>query len=243
MVINYIVFCICLCVVNLIQGITGFGAIVLALPVLIFFFPLKVLIPSLVAVNLVQSLYFSIRERKHLKPGPTKAIVFLSLAGLPVGYAIYKYLPAEELKLALGVFVVIVAVYNLAGMEIKRQVPLAYYHFLNFLGGIAQGALACGGPFLVIYAAKVLPNKSAFRASLSVAWASLNIVLCLAYTVNGVWSMEMVPLIGFAFPCIIFGTVLGILLHSKIAEKPFKQLVFIILFISGLVLLRPLLHI
>jgi len=238
--VNYVVFCLVLCVVNLIQGVTGFGAVVLALPVLIYFFPLKTLIPALVAVNLMQTAYFAFTQRKHIHPGHTKSIVFLSLAGLPVGYAIYRYVPSEGLKVALGVFVVLVAVWNLAGIDIGRRVPRPAYHALNFMGGVTQGALASGGPFLVIYAARMLKDKSAFRASLSVVWTVLNALLCIFYTATRSWNADMIPLIGLAFPCLVLGTVLGLILHERIPQKPFRTMVFSILLISGIILLRPL---
>jgi len=50
----------------------------------------------------------------------------------------------------------------------------------------------------------------------------------------------MLPLMGFAIPCIIFGTALGIVLHDRIPQKPFRTLIFSLLLVSGLILIRPL---
>ena len=240
MIIQYTVFVAVLLLTHLIQGITGFGAVALALPVLVYFFPLKTLIPALVFVNLLQAAWFATTERKHIHPEHFRSIMLLSLAGLPVGYAVYRYLPTDQLKIALGVFVIVVAVWNLSGITLKRSVPLAYYHLLNFLGGIAQGSLASGGPFLVIYAARMLKDKSEFRATLMLVWTVLNILLCITYTASQSWTADMIPLIGLAIPCIIIGTVAGIYLHDRIPQKPFRTLVFSILLICGFVLLRTL---
>ena len=127
---GYTVYCLVLLLSHLVQGITGFGGIVLALPVLVYFFPVKTLIPALVVVNLVQTMWFTVSERRHIQPGHAKSIVFLSLAGLPFGYAAYRFLPSEQLKVGLGIFVIIVAVWNLNGLTLKRRAPLFYYHFL-----------------------------------------------------------------------------------------------------------------
>jgi uncharacterized protein len=237
------VLALSLCVTHLVQGITGFGSIVLALPVLTFFYELDVLIPALIFINLLQAIWFAVTQRKFINWPHAKKLIVYSGVGLPIGYAVYKYLPAEQLKIALGVFVVIVAVWNLSGIAEKKDMPKPFYLFLIFLGGIAQSALACGGPFLVIYAAKMLPDKSEFRATLNVLWIILNALLCITYTINGEWKMEMVPIIAVGLPCVVFGTIVGIYAHEKIPQRPFSLSVFIILLISGLILLRPLLGI
>jgi len=238
---NYAVFCLVLCLTHLVQGITGFGAVVLALPVLVYFFPLKTLIPALIVVNLLQALWFAVTEREHIHRRHALSIGLLSLAGLPLGWAVYQYLPADQLKLALGVFVVVVAVYNLAGIKSPVPVPQRLYHLLNFLGGVTQGALASGGPFLVIYAARMLEHKSAFRATLSVVWTLLNFTLCVTYALSGSFQTDQVPLLALALPCVAFGTVLGNALHRRMPMKPFRTLIFLVLLFSGLILLRPLL--
>ncbi len=236
----YVVLVVALCCSHLVQGITGFGAVVLALPLLTFFFPLKVLVPALVAVNFLQAGWFAVTERRHIARREALSLVLLSLAGLPLGWAVYQWLPAESLKLALGAVVTAVAVWNLLGLRLKRPLPGAVYHALNFAGGFTQGALVCGGPFLVIYAARMVPEKSAFRATLSVAWLVLNLVLLIVYTATGAWQREMAPIIGAAIPTVAFGTVLGILFHDRIPQRPFRLMVFAILLVSGLVLLKPL---
>jgi len=226
---------------HLVQAVTGFGAVVLALPILVYFFPLETLVPALVAVNLIQAGYFALRERRQIHRRHAVSLLSLSLLGLPLGYSIYRYLPETQLKIGLGFIAMAVASWNLAGLKMSRPLPPPFYHGLNFLGGIAQGALASGGPFLVIYAAKNLPDKSAFRATLSLAWTVLNLILCLSYTAAGSWKMDMVPVIAVALPVIALATWLGLRLHERIPHKPFRVGVFILLFLSGLFLLRPLL--
>jgi len=140
----------------------------------------------------------------------------------------------------MGVVVTAVALWNLFGLKLSRPLPLVLYHAINFAGGFAQGSLVCGGPFLVIYAARMVPEKSEFRATLSVAWLVLNLVLLVVYTATGAWQREMAPIIGAALPTVVFGTVLGIRLHDRIPQQPFRLMIFAVLLVSGLVLLRPL---
>jgi len=232
----YVVLVVMVLFAHFVKGVTGFGGVVLALPVLALLFPLKVLIPALVVVNLLQSGWFAVSERRYVDVRAAASIVILAVLGLPLGYALFRYLPSGQLKIGLGIVVVSVALWNLLGLRLPWEIPRGWYRLLNLAGGFIHGALASGGPFLVIYAARMVPEKSAFRATLSVAWVVLNSVLCMSYTVSGVWDREVGVYIAIAFPCVALGTVLGIVAHDRIPQRPFETLVFVLLLVSGLTL-------
>jgi uncharacterized membrane protein YfcA len=237
---SWIAFCLVFVLAHLVQGVTGFGAVVLTLSVLAFLFPVKLLVPLLVVVSLVQVAWFAWVGRRHIHWGHARIILCLSLVGLPLGYLVYRFLPSGVLKIALGVFVVLVAGANLSGVRIKIGIPRFCYYLLNLLGGFFQGALAAGGPLLIIYTARMIEDKAAFRATLSIVWIVLNSILCLVYVATGGFGERMLPLIGLGIACMVLGTVLGMFVHARIPRKPFRILVFLLLLLSGLALLLPL---
>ncbi len=236
--ISLVAYALIMFVAHLVQGVTGFGAMLLALPLLTFFFPVKEIIPAQVVVNLMQPLWYAGSQRRHIQFGHFRSAITLGLMGLPLGYAIYKYVPANELKITIGAFVVLVAVWNLSGLAPRVRAPMPVYHLLNFLGGAAQGSMTLGGPFFVIYAARMLEDKSQFRAGLSLIWTVLNGILVATHIIAGNLTGAMLPLILLAVPGVILGTAAGSSLHDRIAQEPFRKLVFVLLIISGLVLLR-----
>jgi uncharacterized membrane protein YfcA len=237
---TWVVFCLTFVLANLVQGVTGFGSVVLTISVLAFFFPVKQLVPLLVAISLVPMIWFALVGRRNIQWVHVRIILLLSLAGLPLGYLVYQYLPAGVLKIALGVFVVLVAVANLAGLRIRVKIPELSYYLLNLLGGIFHGALAAGGPLLIIYTARSVEDKAAFRATLSIVWVVLNSILCITYLATGGFSDTMLPALGVGVACMLLGTALGMLAHARMPEKPFRIVVFVLLLISGVALLLPL---
>lgn len=242
---DYLVFFLVLTFTHFVRGVTGMGGVVLALPVLSFFFPLSVLVPSLVAVGFLQSLWVAWFKRRDIDPAHAKAILALALAGLPFGYLLYQRLPEEELKFLLGAIVALVAVWNLVRLrreEAEAPAPRAVYYALNFMGGLVHGALASGGPFIVIYTARMLRDKSAFRATLMLVWTVLDLALMAGYTFHHSWNRNMVPLMALALPTIVIGTALGEYCHRRIPQKPFRLIIYLILLLSGLALLKPLLQ-
>lgn len=236
----WVVFCVVFVLAHLVQGVTGFGAVVLTISVLAFLFPVKLLVPVLVVVSLAQVIWFAFVGRRQIHWGHARIILLLAFAGLPLGYLVYRFLPAGFLKIVLGVFVVLVAAANLFGLRIKVGIPRFCYYGLNVLGGVFQGALATGGPLLIIYAARMLEDKAAFRATLALVWIVLDSILCVTYLATGVFSRPMLPMIGLGTGCMVLGTVLGMLVHARIPQKPFRVLVFVLLLMSGVALLVPL---
>jgi uncharacterized membrane protein YfcA len=237
---SWIVFGLVVVLAHLLQSITGFGAVVLTLSVLAFLFPVKFLVPVLVSVSLIQVVWFAVAGRRSIRWGHAKIILFFSLVGLPLGYLVFRFLPAGVLKIAVGAFVVLVAVANLTGMRINIRIPRLCYYLLNLLGGFFQGALGAGGPLLIIYAGLTIEDKAAFRATLAIVWIALNSILCTIYLATGGFTESMLPLVGLGIACMVLGTVLGMRVHARIPQKPFRMLVYMILLISGLALLLPL---
>lgn len=236
----YLALCLILLGANIVQTVTGFGVMVLAIPALSFIFPLKILIPALVAANLGLAIYYALAERRHIDKKAFRAIAGLCLLGLPFGYLLFDHLPADTLKILLGLFVVVTAVWKLSGREPRKETPLILYYILVVVGGFVQGALACGGPFLVIYAARVVPDKTVFRATLMAVWVVIGSLLCAGYTISGAWRTEMLPIMALAVPCMSLAVVIGNRIHDRIPMRPFKIAVHVLLLLSGLLLLKPL---
>jgi uncharacterized membrane protein YfcA len=212
---SWVVFCLVFVLAHLVQGVTGFGAVVLTISVLAFLFPVKLLVPVLVAVSLVQVTWFAFVGRRRIHWAHARIVLLLA-------------------------FAVLVAVANLTGLRVRVGIPRFCYYGLNVVGGIFQGALATGGPLLIIYAARMIEDKAAFRATLALVWIVLDSILCVTYLSTGVFSKPMLPMIGLGIACMALGTVLGMLVHARMPQKPFRILVFVLLLISGVALLVPL---
>ena len=72
---------------------------------------------------------------------------------------------------------------------------------LLFCGGIIQGAFGTGGPFVVIYSSKALPDKKVFRVTLSLLWLSMNSIRLLKWGICGeLWNRELGNALLWGFP-------------------------------------------
>ena len=69
-------------------------------------------------------------------------------------------------------------------------------------------------------------------------WLSLNSLLTVVFLVDGT-LLPAVPKIGVLVPVVIAAMLLGEWLHHRVNEERFRQAVFVVLWITGLILMRP----
>jgi len=235
-------------ITHCLEGITGFGCTVLALPFIIMLLGIKTAVPVLVILAWILAAYIIIRSWRHIRWQELLFIIIHVGIGLPVGMMIFDYLPARGLKAILALFMVAVGLHGLyktlktrqhiiAGSQSNTPTKSLIMRGVLFLGGIIHGAFGTGGPFVVIYASKALTDKTLFRVTLCLLWFTLNTVLIIQWLISGlIWEADIMRYTGWALPFLIGGMLLGDYLHHKVNEYYFKIMVYIILFGSGFVM-------
>jgi uncharacterized membrane protein YfcA len=231
---------------HLLEGITGFGCTVIALPFITMLLGIKMAVPLLCFLGMVLTIYVIIRDYKKIDYKEFSFIVLHAIIGLPIGIILFSKLSPIYLSLILAVFMIGVGVNGTiktlkaksATNENKSPKKNLLMRALLFAGGVVQGAFGTGGPFVVIYASTALQNKALFRVTLSSLWLSLNLIRIAQWTIQGtVYTPKLVKLFLLALPFVLAGTVAGDYLHHKVNEYYFRLSVYCVLVIAGVVML------
>lgn len=234
---NIILFGIIILVTHFIEGITGFGCTVLALPFCSMLVGLKTAVPSLVILTLLMSIYIVVISYKKIIWKVYFKIIFFVIIGLPLGMYFFSILPENILKKILAIFMILV---SLRGLYISfknspiKKVNNFILDLSLFLGGCIHGAFGSGGPLIVIFATRALSDKSSFRATLSMVWLTLNSIIVYKYFLNNTINNNIANIVLYSIPFLIVGAVLGNIAHNKIKDKHFTKIVYSVLFISGI---------
>ena len=224
------------------EGITGFGCTVIALPFAAPLLGVKTAVPYLCILSTVLSLYIVLRSFRSIVWREYLFILLCVSAGIPIGMACFYFFAPEVLSMILAVVMLSVGgreLLNLknrliSGSRVSKN-PLMC--LLLFLGGIVQGALGTGGPFVVIYSAKALPEKANLRATLSILWLTVNLIRIGDWTLQGVvWTPDMCFLLLAALPFVFAGVLLGDYLHHKVNDFYFKVSVYAVLCAGGMLM-------
>jgi uncharacterized membrane protein YfcA len=188
------------------------------------------------------ALYIAITKRKTINWPQFFRICGAMLIGLPIGMYLFRKFDVNFLKRFLAVFIVSVSLWHLAmrpfikkphGSDRPRGWKLIPYFLVLVAGGIVHGMLSTGGPLLVIYASKTLPEKGAFRSTLCLLWTVLNTIIIAMYFIERSYTVQIAGTIGIIAPFVILGIVIGEKIHTRLNERFFSILVFAMLLVTG----------
>lgn len=226
---------------HFLEGITGFGCTVLALPFAIMLVGTKQAVPVLLFLALLLAIYIVSLDRKHIVWKEFFKIVLFVGLGLPFGIFTFGYFNETVLRWILGVFMIAVSIRGLLSFVMslnENQLPKWAHNLLLVAGGFIHGVFSSGGPLVVVYARKALPDKTNFRATISMLWLSLNTAMLIQSLISGRMTAQIWEIIGVCLPFLLAGALAGNWAHRHIKDRYFSQIVYGVLLVSGLFMFR-----
>jgi hypothetical protein len=221
------------------EGITGFGATIAALPFIAMMIGIKTAVPVMTVLGITLSAYIVLRHFRSIDWRQFRFIILCALPGLPFGMALFDYLPEIALKALLAVLMTVVGLGGIRKIRKNEETspePVNRRWWMApvlFFAGIVQGAFGTAGPLVVIYAAGALPDKAKFRATLSLFWLSANTIRIADWTRQGIWNTEILKMLLCFYPFLLAGLLLGDYLHAKVNVRVFRLLVYAVLLVAG----------
>lgn len=222
-----------------VEAMTGFGSIVIALSLGALLLPVPQLLPILVPLNILMTGWLGWRLRRHTDGRLLlRRILPLMGAGTLIGYLLLPWLDENWLKHLFGALIICFASREL--WRSRHSQPVQHPHWLTpplmLAAGVTHGLFASGGPLLVYALAGTTLDKARLRATLITVWFALNSGLTLAFLFDGRLrpALPTVALLALLLP---IGIWLGGVLHQRVDELRFRQLVYLLLLLTGSLLL------
>lgn len=221
---------------NAVQALTGFAGTTLAMPWMIGPLGLTEAKTIVVTIACLSCIWMAIQTYRHINKKECLKITAWMLAGLFAGIEIYKRMPMDFLLTLFALVVIAIALKNLFVTK-TIKIPAAGAVVLLLCAGLLQGMFVSGGALLVIYAANALPNKDEFRATLQPVWAILNAFIIWQSYQSGYYTTEVRHYLLWAIIPVGLAIVVGNILHSKINQALFLKATYLLLLVSGIILL------
>lgn len=231
-----ILFLIVVFVSNIIQAITGFAGTMLAMPASMILIGVNEAKSILNVMGIISCLILTIKNYKSINRKEFIKITIFMFIGMIFGISLFKIAPINILLKIYAVIIILIAVKN---MFVKNKIALPNFIMILIIltAGIIHGMFVSGGSLLVIYAVSVLEDKKEFRATLSPVWVLLNSYLMYDHIKMGFFTANVIKLILISIIPLIASMFLGNILHDKMNQNAFLKLTYILLLISGLLLI------
>lgn len=222
----------------LVEAAAGFGSMVVALTLGAMWFDVNTLLAVLVPVNFVLSCYLVAVGWKHIdwRFLMTRMVPLMAL-GLGIGTLVAtRATQTTWLKPTFGIFVVAVAVWQLRGGTETKSLPEPARVVALLGAGIIHGIFATGGPLAVFVSARELPQKAKFRATLSMLWVVLNVLVLARLGFEGQLTSTSLSTSGWMLLPLAAGIGVGEWVHHRLDEARFRVVVALLLLVAGAVL-------
>jgi len=221
------------------RGATGFGAGVVAIPLLALVMPLTVVIPVITTLGIVASLGQSVQEFRHVDWRALRGLALPSAVGLALGLWLFASL---DQALLLKVFAAFIIVYGFWGLLPRRPAWRVAPRALAVASGGSGGLVATlfggmAGPFYAIYLRALTLDKRRFRASMSSVLLCLGLVRAGGYGSLGFFDRRAIAALALFAPLMVLAMVLGDRWHARLDQARFERVVALLLAGSGVALL------
>lgn len=233
---EWVVAAAILVVAYLVRGIAGFGSGLIAVPLLAIQFSVEMVVPIVVLFDYLGSASQGIRNRDRIVWREELTLLPFAFVGIALGLTLLQSLASQTLRQALGIFVIVYAIYQILPLPVLLGSRL-FAVPLGFFGGVIGTLFGTGGPFYVIYFALRELDKDAFRATFAANFLIDGAVRLAAFASFGFFAGEVIWATLAGLPLVATGLWLGGRVHSTLSPDTFKRIISILLFFSGIVLL------
>ena len=219
------------------RGVTGFGSGLIAIPLLALFLPLTFVVPFISILDISASAIHSIHTRKHIAWNVILRAIPFAVFGVIFALFIIKSVDTLILVKALGLFIILFAIYSLVSPTLKKNNSPVWPVFAGFFGSLIGTLFGTGGPFYVFYFQLQKLDKTVFRATCAAVFLIDGLIRATGFTLSGFYTSTVLINIAMALPIMFFAMYIGEHLHTNISQRTFQKAIGIFLIASGLALL------
>lgn len=221
-------------------GVSGFGSSIVSVPLLVLMYPLKVVVPMMVLIDICASLYVGRKSSGDANIQELKWLFPFSLMGMVLGIFLLIEAPSEPLLLILGLFAAINGVRVLAQRNVEAHDPISKWWAVpfGFFGGVFTALFATGGPVYVSYLGLRINNPKVLRATMAFAIFMLTFLRLTLMLVTGlILSWQVIGLAIGLMPVAFLGIWAGTHVHTRLSNAAMRMAYGSILVFAGAMLL------
>ncbi|MBU6258174.1 MAG: sulfite exporter TauE/SafE family protein [Burkholderiales bacterium] len=221
-----------------VYGMSGFGANIVAMPILAQLLPLRDAGPMLAIFDICTGTLLLARWHRHLDWREIARLLPWLLIGIAGGVQALARVDERWLLLALGAFVLGYSAWSLLRRANPRPLATAWAMPAGLIGGAVTALYGTGGPIYTIYLARRLPDKTALRSTIGGVILGNALIRIALYHHAGFYDRPGLVALALAMlPCAFIGLWLGGRLHLRAQPRRALNAVWSLLLLAGLGLL------
>lgn len=221
-----------------IQGLAGFGAALVAVPLFALFLPVPTVVPLMVLITLGVLFLNLAHLRRSLQIKPLIPILGGYVVGTPLGLMVLTKLPQPAVLGSLGVFLAVYGATSLSGQRLDYR----WLREQRILVGITSGALgsafSTNGPPVILHVSAHREWSPDTQKALLTTFFTISGLFTLAvFASTGLVTQPVLELAFWCLPTLLLGSTLGIFLYRRLGEHDYRRMVFALITAIGVSML------
>ena len=223
---------------GLIQTVTGFGAVVLMMLILPFFFSIVDAATLSLTIALLFCIVFCWQYREHIRMKvvlpPTILYTVVHLAALQL----VDRVDAGWLGLVFAVFLILLSLYYLLAAKRVRVAPKPLVGLLcGGFSGMISAFFAIGGPPMAVYFLAAAESHFSYVGCMQFMFAVTTVAGLLGRVVNGLYQVSLLPYAALGTLGMMIGMKLGRMVSDRLDAERMRFLTYLLVGVSGVVFL------
>jgi uncharacterized membrane protein YfcA len=218
----------------LMRSTFGFGAAVVAMPLLSFFLPVKVATALMAILSTVLASAIIAQGLRNVDVAGVWRMLLASVAGIPLGLLLLKAMGEHLAKAVLAAVIIAFSAYCLLS---PRRATLRSDWPFGLWAGILGGAYSIYGPPLAVYGTLRGWTAEHFRTTIQVYLLPVGAVTLIAHAAGGLWTAAVGWYALASVPALLLGLLVGSAINRNFQGEAFVRSMHALLLLLGLALL------
>jgi uncharacterized membrane protein YfcA len=221
----------------ILRGFTGFGFGLAAVPLLSLALPPVQVVPFVVVLQVVVGLG-GLRGAWRTCDWRSVGVLAPGLVlGIPIGISVLSLVPANPVRLAIGLVIAGSVVLLWRGMRLPPRPSRLTAGAVGLLSGVISGLASMGGPPIVVYLLALGHAASVVRATSIVFFMLSGMVSMVPLSITGLIDREVLIWTAVSVPVLFLGSWLGTWGFHRARPHHHRNTALIVLSVLSVVLI------
>lgn len=222
---------------SFVQGLTGFGFSLLAVPLLTILIGVKNAVTLGVICGICITFYNFWVLRSHFTFASIKELLLGSLVGIPLGSYFLRETHSGAVEDLLGIVILAFVLFSLMNLPRARYFNSRWGYLFGVAAGLCGGAVSISGPPILIYSYLKDWNKEEFKGTIAAYFFVTCLLIFASHVVTGSTNGRTLIRFTALSPFLALGAFSGHFLFNKIDSNIFRRIILVILGILGMSML------
>lgn len=232
--IQWLIFLLTVFSAGLIQGISGFGSALVAMPILAGLIGVRSAAPLVALIGLAIEIILVIRYRHALQLRVVWRLSASAAIFIPIGVWSLDMIDEHTSLRILGLVVMSYAIYALLKFKLPKLEHPGWAFLAGAVAGLVGGAYNTVGPPVILYGDCRRWPRDTFKGNLQGFFAIMSLWVAINHGISGnitplVWNLALVSVLA-----VVAGIWVGLKVENRLSQDSFRVAVLVLLLFLGL---------